>query len=268
MDARALAAELAGRASKARADRALARQLAYQKQKARALAGLEERAVRELSARTAALRARLEEFGPIARDARVLEVGSGAHGHVFFFREGGPSSVAGADACDVGVDPLADEYRALFAWQARAKTVAAFGEALPFADASFDVVLSDNVVDHAHRPEAIASEIVRVLAPGGLLYFTVHVHHRFWDVASRAYGAVEAAGFTLGRGPFADHTVHLTPRQAAALLDEAALDVLSARVLPSQDPPARHAGDWVKRVFYKNATYELVARKRGAKPGR
>src|SRR2546421_956166 len=43
-----------------------------------------------------------------------------------------------------GVDPLACDYAALFpAWQNRARTIAARGERLPFADHAFDVVLCD-----------------------------------------------------------------------------------------------------------------------------
>ena len=54
----------------------------------------------------------------------------------------------------VGCDLLSWDYAALFpAWQGRARTIAAAGERLPFADASFDIVLScDNVVDQAKVP--------------------------------------------------------------------------------------------------------------------
>jgi hypothetical protein len=68
-------------------------------------------------------------------------------------------------------------------------------------------------------------------------------------------------------GPFADHTVHLTPRAAARLFEALPLHRLSessnveeARALASRLPP-RHPGDRLKRLFYKNATYELIARR-------
>lgn len=80
----------------------------------------------------------LEGFQPIAPDARVVEVGSGAHGLIFYFGSNG-----------IGVDPLAMSYGNLFPrWQRRATTVATVGEALPFPDQSFEVVLCDKVVDH------------------------------------------------------------------------------------------------------------------------
>jgi SAM-dependent methyltransferase len=46
------------------------------------------------------------------------------------------------------------------------------GEHLPFADASFDAVLSMNVLEHVRDPFRCASEIARVVRPGGRLYAT------------------------------------------------------------------------------------------------
>jgi SAM-dependent methyltransferase len=51
-------------------------------------------------------------------------------------------------------------------------------EALPFADASFDAVLSTHVAEHLARPEAAFSEMARVLRPGGrLLLLTPNRRH-------------------------------------------------------------------------------------------
>src|ERR671921_2740952 len=191
-----------------RARRALERQLAYQRAKAAKARGHEADYVEAMRVRSARVREKLERVRPVAADARVLEVGSGAHGLVFFF----------GTTRGVGCDPLACDYAALFpAWQHRAQTVAAAGERLPFADASFDVVLCDNVVDHAEDPARIARELVRVLAPGGLLYFTVNFHHAVYSAAARAHSAWNAAGLRYEIGPFADHTVHLTLEGARGL---------------------------------------------------
>jgi SAM-dependent methyltransferase len=243
-------------APRRRARRALERQLAYQRAKAEKARGHEQEYVEAMRVRSARVREKLERVRPIAPDARVLEVGSGAHGLVFFF----------GTTRGVGCDPLACDYAALFpAWQRRAQTFAAAGERLPFADASFDVVLCDNVVDHAEAPAQIARELSRVLAPGGLLYFTVNFHHAVYSAAARLHAAWNAAGLRLEIGPFADHTVHLTLDAARALFSGLPLRALSERgdvaeaKLAARRRPPRHTGDRLKRLFFKNALYELLA---------
>jgi SAM-dependent methyltransferase len=246
-------------AKRMRARRALERQLAYQRVKAARAVGHEEEYTAAMRARSAAVRARLEAIRPIDGDARVLEVGSGAHGLVFYF---GPSTWTRG----VGVDPLACEYAALFpAWQRRAQTIAAAGEQLPFAGSTFDVVLCDNVVDHAEDPSEIVRELARVVAPGGLVYFTVNFHHAVYSWAARLHAAWNAAGLRYEIGPFADHTVHLTLEGARGLFNGLPLRVLEerhdeedARALARRRPP-RHAGDRLKKLFFKNALYEVVA---------
>lgn len=210
-------------------------------------------AMKQSSARVREL---LQRVRPIARDARVLEVGSGAHGLIFFF--GGERNV--------GVDPLAHSYSSLFpAWQGKVPTLAAFGESLPFADNSFDVVLCDNVVDHAESPARILAEILRVLSPSGMLYFSVNVHHPIYAIASGAHGLWQRLGFKFEIGPFADHTVHLTPPRARQLfarqpvrIVEETNNVEAAKARARQSAP-RHLGDRLKRLFFKNALYEVIA---------
>jgi SAM-dependent methyltransferase len=236
-----------------RADRALERQLDYQRVKAGRVAGHEQEVVAAMIAHSNEVRQKLESVRPIAADARVLEVGSGAHGLIFYFgaKDG------------VGVDPLADHYTKLFPkWQNRARTIAAPGEQLPFQDGSFDVVLCDNVVDHAENPRRILEEIVRVMAPGAMLYFEVNVHHRFYHAAASAHAAWRALGIPFEITPFADHTVHLTLSAARALFDGLPLKILSEAddidEVKRQKPRLRHAGDRLKRLFFKNARYEVI----------
>ena len=238
-----------------RAKRALERQLDYQREKALRIRGDEERVIERMKSRSRDVRAKLEQVQPIPADARVLEVGSGAHGLIFYF-EG---------ARRVGVDPLADHYAKLFpAWQGRAETIAAGGERLPFDEASFDVVLCDNVVDHATSPRQIVEEIARVLAPGGLLYFTVNVHHGFYHLAASAHAAWRATGMPFEITPFADHTVHLTLPAARRLFEGTPLRIVRERDTIEDAKRAasveiRHAGDRLKRLFFKNALYEVIA---------
>jgi SAM-dependent methyltransferase len=239
-----------------RAQRALARQLDYQNRKAERIAGHEQDVIRGMMERTRAVRAKLDAVRPIPGNARVLEVGSGAHGLIFYFGAGE----------GVGVDPLADHYAKLFpAWQGRARTVAVGGEKLPFPDASFDIVLCDNVVDHAENPRGIVAEIARVLRPRGLLYFTVNIHHPVYHIAATAHAGWRALGVPLEITPFADHTVHLTPPAARALFDGLPLrrlaesDTVEEAKRLGRQIRARHMGDRLKRLFWKNANYEVIA---------
>lgn len=240
------------------AQRALERQLAYQQHKAKHLRGHEDEVIAAMMKSSRRVRDLLETFQPIPKDARVIEVGSGAHGLIFCF-EGERR---------VGVDPLAVDYAGLFPrWQRRAQTVAAVGESLPFRDRSFDVVLCDNVVDHAESPSRIVKELVRILAPGGLLYFTVNIHHPLYSVAAGMHSSWRAIGLPGEIGPFADHTTHLTLTSAAGLFRDLPVEILSEKSnidearARARKQPARHLGDRVKRVFFKNALYEVVARR-------
>jgi len=240
------------------AQRALERQLAYQQRKAEHLRGREDEVIAAMKRSSRRVRDLLESFQPLKIDARVVEVGSGAHGLIFYF--GSPNGL--------GIDPLAVSYGSLFPrWQRCASTIAAVGESLPFADGSVDVVLCDNVVDHAESPQKIVRELVRILNPGGLLYFTVNIHHPVYAVAARVHSGWRALGVPYELGPFADHTTHLTPPAAAALFKNLPLQILSTRTnveearAQARNRPPRHAGDRLKRLFFKNALYEVVARR-------
>ena len=240
------------------AQRALERQLAYQQRKAEHVRGREEEIIAAMTRTSRRVRDLLETFQPVKPDARVIEVGSGAHGLIFCF----------GSRYGIGVDPLAVSYGSLFPrWQRSAQTVAAVGESLPFANGSFDVVLCDNVVDHAESPKRIVSELVRILVRGGLLYFTVNVHHRVYAVAAGVHASWRAAGVPFEVGPFADHTTHLTLEAAEDLFQNLPLQILSAKSnvaearARARKQPARHPGDRLKRLFFKNALYEVVARR-------
>jgi SAM-dependent methyltransferase len=240
------------------ARRALERQLAYQERKAAHVSGREEEIILAMKTSSRRVRELLEKFQPIKPDAFVVEVGSGAHGLIFYF-----GSKRGC-----GVDPLAVSYRRLFPrWQSCAPTVAAVGESLPFPDQSFNVVLCDNVVDHAESPVKIVGELARVLIPGGLLYFTVNIHHPVYALAAGVHSSWRAVGLPYEVGPFADHTTHLTLEAAERLFENLPLQILSAKSnivearARARRLAPRHVGDRLKRIFFKNALYEVIARR-------
>ena len=104
------------------------------------------------------------------RDRDVLDVGCGAGVEIVRFGRAG-ARVTGVDAAPSAV--------ALSQANARhhgvvATLTVADGEALPFADASFDYVFAHGVVQYAADDQAVAREVHRVLRPGGTALFQVY----------------------------------------------------------------------------------------------
>ena len=94
---------------------------------------------------------------------RVLEIGAGTGLNLPHYPEG-------VDLVLTEPDPSM-----LRRLRRRSSVVAAPAEALPFADASFDVVVSTMVLCTVADPAAAVREMRRVLRPGGRLLFIEHV---------------------------------------------------------------------------------------------
>ena len=61
--------------------------------------------------------------------------------------------------------------------------------ALPYADASFDAVLSMGVLEHVHDPDGSLDELHRILRPGGTLYvYKLPNRRSYLERAARAAG--------------------------------------------------------------------------------
>ena len=106
-------------------------------------------------------------LGRLEPDARVLDLGSGA---------GTDSLVAaqmvGAEGRVTGIDMTPEMIAKARAAAAEmgATNVEFFeseAERLPFVDGSFDIVISNGVIDLIPDKDAVFSELFRVLAPGG-----------------------------------------------------------------------------------------------------
>ncbi len=133
-------------------------------------------------------------------------------------------------------------------------TVLGSGMQLPFADASFDVAYSSNVLEHVPDPWVMADDMVRVTRPGGLIFISYTLWWGPWGGHETApwhlLGGTRAAdryARRLGHRPKNDFGTSLFAVTAAAGLRWARShpDVEVVRCLPRYLP--RWAW-WVLRV--------------------
>ncbi len=99
----------------------------------------------------------LERYGPLA-DRTVVDIGGGSGHFTEEFRRRGAHSFL--------FEPDVRELRG----RAPEGTVVADGYLLPLADGAADICFSSNVLEHVEDPRTFVSELVRVTAPGGLIY--------------------------------------------------------------------------------------------------
>jgi SAM-dependent methyltransferase len=178
-----------------------------------------------------------------APDGRTLEVGCGegrvtrdlaARGHAVTALDASRTLLAAA----AELDPHG-EY------------VLGAAEALPFADASFSLVVAYNVLmDVADMPAAVA-EAARVLVPGGA--FCACVTHPFAEAGTWAGDTFAVDGGYLGARPF-----HMTVERGGLTmtfdgtmyaLEEytRALEAAGLAIEAIREPaPAREDGDWAR----------------------
>ncbi len=102
------------------------------------------------------------------KPSRILDAGCGTgYGTRALARRYRAAQVIGLDVATA----MAARARRKAGWLARSRFLSADAERLPFADASFDLVLSNLMLQWVD-PAAAFAEFVRVLRPEGLLVFT------------------------------------------------------------------------------------------------
>jgi len=109
------------------------------------------------------------------KDKNVLEIGSGPFG---FFSGVSRVNAGHLPATLVVSDSLMDFYQELKVSELippKSILLRSPGEDLPFPDKCFDVVLTNNTIDHVQDCDRLLSEIKRLLSPGAVLLFSSHI---------------------------------------------------------------------------------------------
>ncbi len=110
----------------------------------------------------------------LSPDTVVLDLGAGAGIVSQMNFLGLAARVCGVDLDPrVEANPFLDEGRV------------ADGQSIPYPDAVFDLVFSDNVLEHLERPAEVFSEVARVLKPGGLFIFKTPNKWHYMPLISR-----------------------------------------------------------------------------------
>jgi SAM-dependent methyltransferase len=115
--------------------------------------------------------ASLSRLAPRAR-GRLLDVGCGDKPYEHLFRPYVDAYVGVEHQPTFHVTSAASRDRADVHYD---------GDTLPFPDASFDTVLSVQVLEHTPRPEVLLSEMARVLRPDGILILTAPFSFRLHE---------------------------------------------------------------------------------------
>ena len=97
------------------------------------------------------------------------------------------------------------------------------GQALPFADGAFELVLCAETLEHVQDVQSLLSEVRRVLVPGGLLALSTPAHGRSTGLA------VLLRGFERVFDPFSPHLRFFSARSLGAALDGLGFDVQRVR---------------------------------------
>jgi len=230
----------------------------HQEQKARSLPNREPALLRQAAENSVRVSTFLDQLGYPVSDGLVVEVGAGAHGLIWKW----PAELR------IAIDPLAAFYRRAFAvLQADGPAVvAARGEQLPIQDATVDIVLSDNVLDHVQDPASYLTECRRILRRTGVFFFTVDVHHPVYWWLGVLYNALFHTGLRLVVPAFPPHPFHFSERRVQRHLAQCGFRIVwrtagDAGWLANSDRLARGGAlrRTFTRMFWKNTRLEMVA---------
>jgi len=125
----------------------------------------------------------IKRYIPDLRGKKLLEIGSGYGTFIAFCNK---NRICEAHGIEPGEDAYADAFsisrEILDNYGVSPEMIKnGYGESIPYASCSFDVVWSTNVLEHVADPELVLAEAYRVLKPGGMAVIVVPNYGSFWE---------------------------------------------------------------------------------------
>ncbi|MBV8732048.1 MAG: methyltransferase domain-containing protein [Acidobacteriia bacterium] len=183
-------------------------------------------------------------------NARILEIGAGPSNKTSRFL----ASLGALTGVDVSDEVLANDALA----RARVST----GSKLPFSDETFDVCVSNFVLEHVEDPQTHFREVARVLAPGGVYCFRtpnlwhyvafisrVLPHNFHLKYANRLRNREAGA-----HDPYPTFYRSNTRRRAAVLSKDAGLEIVELRMVEKEPSYAKSS----RLLFWPLLGYERM----------
>jgi len=124
--------------------------------------------LRILRGQAKALDGRFRTIFDVGARKRILEIGAAFGGLTIGFAELGYAS-AGVEPNETALATANELAKSL---RLPCRVVKGTAESIPFPDQSFDIVIASSVLEHVRDLDCTFQEVSRVLAPGGMFYFS------------------------------------------------------------------------------------------------
>jgi SAM-dependent methyltransferase len=196
-----------------------------------------------------------DRAGSIAPGSRVLDVGAGTAPYRHLFRH-----------CQYATQDFAqyDGYKGAEGQYAHIDFVSDIVE-IPVADATFDVILCTEVLEHVPRPIEALREMVRIVRPGGRLFLTAPLGSGLHQEPYHFYGGYTDHWYRKFLTEFGCEVVSIEPNHGflAHLAQECGrfvwqFDQLKLELGGYEEEFVHMVGDLLPRYFYKLDTKILL----------